>query len=96
MDQVNDEFHSVFFSTCGSGHLIEAIARYAHLSRAMRIYPMADPKSLAKLRDEHWAMLAALKGGDRRRLRALVAGHIQPSKAAYLTTRQFISRDNDR
>lgn len=90
VDQVNDEFHRVFFSTCGNDHLIEAITHFANLSRAMRVYPMADPATLAKLRDEHWAMIAALRYGDRARLRTLVAGHIQPSKEAYLAVRQAI------
>lgn len=88
VDQVNDEFHRLFFSTCGNAHLIQAIAHYAHLSRAMRVYPMSDPATLAKLRDEHWAMIAALGSGDRARLLTLVAGHIQPSKAAYLAVRK--------
>jgi DNA-binding GntR family transcriptional regulator len=88
VDQVNDEFHCLLFSTCGNAHLTQAIAHYAHLSRAMRVYPMSDPVTLEKLRDEHWAMIAALRSGDRSRLLELVARHIQPSKAAYLLVRK--------
>ena len=90
VDQVNDEFHRVLFSTCGNAHLIGAIAHYAHLSRAMRVYPMSDPATLAKLRDEHWAMIEALRSGDRPTLLDLVARHIQPSKAAYLAVRRTL------
>jgi DNA-binding GntR family transcriptional regulator len=54
----------------------------------MRIYPMSDPATLAKLRDEHWAMIEALRSGDRPTLLDLVALHIQPSKAAYLAVRR--------
>jgi DNA-binding GntR family transcriptional regulator len=94
VDQVNDEFHRVLFSTCGNAHLIRAIAHYAHLSRAMRVYPMSDPATLAKLRDEHWGMIEALRCGDRSTLLDLVARHIQPSKAAYLAVRRTLdSRD---
>jgi DNA-binding GntR family transcriptional regulator len=88
VDQVNDEFHRLLFSTCGNAHLIGAIAHYAHLSRAMRVYPMSDPATLAKLRDEHWAMIEALRAGHRTMLLGLVERHIQPSKTAYLAVRQ--------
>ena len=64
VDQVNDEFHRVFFSVCGSKLLCEAITRYMQLTRAMRVYPIADPQTLAKLRDEHWAMISS--AGSRR------------------------------
>ena len=88
VDQVNDEFHRLFFAACGSRLLAEAIGHYAHLSRAMRVYPMVDPPTLARLRDEHWAMIRALEAGDREALARLVAQHLQPSKAAYLQVRR--------
>jgi DNA-binding GntR family transcriptional regulator len=92
VDHVNDAFHRTFFEACGSRQLADAIAHYAHLSRAMRVYPIADPDTLAKLRDEHWAMIRAIETGDRRTLLQLVKQHIQPSKAAYLKVRQAIDR----
>jgi DNA-binding GntR family transcriptional regulator len=90
VDQVNDEFHRVFFAACGNQHLADAIAHYAQLSRAMRVYPMADPSSLSQLRSEHWAMIRALETGNRAALRKLVVQHMQLSKAAYLAVRQAI------
>lgn len=90
VDQVNDEFHRVFFSVCGSALLCDAITRYMQLTRAMRVYPIADPQTLAKLRDEHWAMIRALEAGDRARLLRLCSQHLQPSKAAYLAVRRSI------
>lgn len=91
VDQVNDEFHRVFFSVCGSKLLCDAITQYMQLTRAMRVYPIADPQTLAKLRDEHWAMIRALEAGDRTDLLRLCAQHLQPSKAAYLAVRRSIS-----
>jgi DNA-binding GntR family transcriptional regulator len=88
VDQVNDAFHRTFFDACGNRQLADAIAHYAHLSRAMRVYPIADPEALRKLRDEHWAMIRAIEAGDRAALLQLVRQHIQPSKAAYLKVRQ--------
>jgi DNA-binding GntR family transcriptional regulator len=88
VDEVNDAFHRIFFSACGSRLLADAIVHYMQLTRAMRVYPIADPASLAKLRDEHWAMIRALKAGDRPGLTRLVAQHLRPSKAAYLAVRR--------
>jgi DNA-binding GntR family transcriptional regulator len=48
VDQVNDAFHKLFFSACGNRHLAEAIAHYYQLTRAMRVYPIADPASLGE------------------------------------------------
>jgi DNA-binding GntR family transcriptional regulator len=90
VDQVNDEFHRVFFSVCGSKLLCDAIAHYMQLTRAMRVYPIADPNALKKLRDEHWAMISALETVDRPLLLRLCAQHLQPSKAAYLAVRRSI------
>lgn len=90
VDQVNDEFHRVFFSVCGSKLLCDAISQYMQLTRAMRVYPIADPQTLAKLRDEHWAMIQALEAGNRTELLRLCSQHLQPSKAAYLAVRRSI------
>jgi DNA-binding GntR family transcriptional regulator len=90
VDKVNDEFHRVFFSVCGSKLLCEAIGHYMQLTRAMRVYPIADPHALTKLRDEHWAMIRALEIGDRAELTRLCSQHLQPSKAAYLAVRRSI------
>jgi DNA-binding GntR family transcriptional regulator len=92
VDQVNDVFHGAFFSVCGNRQLAEAIAHYMQLTRAMRVYPMANPVSLAKLRDEHWAMIKALEEGDRAALVALVVQHLQPSKLAYLAMRRVVDQ----
>jgi DNA-binding GntR family transcriptional regulator len=48
-----------------------------------------DPSLLETLRQEHWAMIDALKSGNRRDLTGLVVGHIQHSKRIYLQARGF-------
>jgi DNA-binding GntR family transcriptional regulator len=90
VDQVNDAFHRAFFAACGKRQLADAIGDYAHLSRAIRVYPIAYPVTLAKLRDEHWGMIRAVELGDRKSLLRLVRQHMQPSKAAYLAVRRAI------
>jgi DNA-binding GntR family transcriptional regulator len=88
IDRANDEFHATLFGACGNSQLSTAINRYAYLTRAMRLYPLVDRKLLTVLRDEHWAMINALKSGDRRSLMNLVVDHIQHSKRLYLLVRQ--------
>ena len=90
IDTANEIFHKIFFDACGNKQLAEAIAHYAYLSRAMRLYPMVDPELLETLRGEHWAMIEAVRVGDRARLTDLVAGHIQHSKRIYLEARQSL------
>jgi DNA-binding GntR family transcriptional regulator len=90
IDAANEVFHATFFDACGSRHLAQAIAHYAYLSRAMRLYPLVDPVLLETLRAEHWSIIAALKNGDRRALARLVVDHIQHSKRIYLTVRQSL------
>lgn len=88
IDAANEAFHERLFRACANRHLSDAIAHYAYVSRAMRLYPMVDTELLAVLRDEHWAMIEALRKGDRKTLLRLVANHIQHSKGFYLAARQ--------
>lgn len=88
IDDANEVFHRILFAACGNRHLSDAIAHYAYLSRAMRLYPMVDPGLLETLRAEHWAMIGALRSGDREALARLVVDHIQHSKRIYLQVRR--------
>jgi DNA-binding GntR family transcriptional regulator len=90
IDIANEAFHALLFGACGNKLLAGAIAHYAYLSRAMRLYPLVDPALLETLRKEHWAMIEALKKGNRRALTALVVGHIQHSKRIYLQVRRSL------
>ena len=91
IDSANEAFHAAFFGACGNRQLSEAIAHYAYLSRAMRLYPLVDRVLLERLRREHWAMIEALlRSGDRKALARLVVDHIQHSKKIYLEVRQSL------
>jgi len=87
VDAANEAFHREFFAACGNQLLCEAIQHYAHLSRAMRLYPIADPAMLERVRTDHWAIIEALRAADRPRLRTLVVRHLEPSKQLYLAAR---------
>lgn len=87
IDEVNDAFHRRFFVACGNDQLADAIAHYANMTRAMRLYPLADPSMLEGLRQEHWAMIKCLETKNRKSLARLVVDHLQPSKRLYLSVR---------
>lgn len=81
--RVNITFHQTLFAACGNPHLVEAINLFAFKSHGVRSYSLARPELLRKARDEHEAMIEALKTGDRERLVALCVGHLRPSAQAY-------------
>ena len=95
IDAANEAFHQAIFEACGNAHLTQAIAHYAYLTRAMRLYPLVDAALLETLRAEHWAMIEALRSGDRRALMRLSVDHIQHSKKIYLSVRKALPIGND-
>ena len=82
--RANVEFHRILFSACGNPYLVEAVELYAQKSHAIRSYPMRRPDYLRKAREEHWAMIEALRLGDRDRLVELCRRHIERSKQGYI------------
>lgn len=88
IDRANEEFHKTLFGACGNSQLSAAVDHYAYLTRAMRLYPLVDRDLLQVLRDEHRAMIEALKSGNRKLLMSLVVDHIQHSKKLYLKVRR--------
>lgn len=81
--QANNAFHEALFEACGNPYLASTIRDYARMSLAFRCHLMVNPFLARRARDEHRAMLAALKKGDRARLAKLVVEHTQPSKQVY-------------
>jgi DNA-binding GntR family transcriptional regulator len=88
--RLNSDFHNELFAACGNPHLVDAIAHYAWLAHAIRSYRVADPRLLRQACEEHGAMIAALRQGDRNALVRLVVDHIQPSKEAYLALEKVV------
>lgn len=79
----NDRFHETLFAACGNRHLAATIRDHARLSLAFRCHAMADPALARRARDEHRAMLKALREGDREGFVALCIGHTSFAKRAY-------------
>ncbi|HWA22743.1 MAG TPA: GntR family transcriptional regulator [Caulobacterales bacterium] len=84
----NLKFHRTLFASCGNVPLTEIIEQLAFKTHGIRSYSVGDPKLLARVRAEHERMIELLQGASRRELVALIKGHIQPAKDAYLQVSQ--------
>lgn len=85
----NSRFHDALFEACGNPYLVQTIRDYAQMSLAFRCHVMVNPFLARRSRDEHGAMLAALKRGDRAKLVRLCTRHTQPAKEVYFSLRGF-------
>lgn len=82
--RANMQFHETLFGGCGNPHLVEAIGTFAQKVHGARSFTAADPQFLARSRDEHLAMIEALRVGNREALVRLCHEHLWPSRDAYL------------
>lgn len=83
--RANSAFHDALFAACGNAYLVQTIRDYAQLSLAFRCQLMTSSWHAQRARDEHLAMIRALKSGDRKTLQRLCVEHIRPSKQVYMT-----------
>ena len=84
--RANLAFHAAVFQLCGNEALVEAIAEFARRTHPVRLTTLVTRQYLEQARGEHEDMLRALRKGDRARLVALCARHLQPAREAYLRT----------
>ncbi|OYU86875.1 MAG: GntR family transcriptional regulator [Bradyrhizobiaceae bacterium PARB1] len=82
--RANMRFHEVLFGACGNPHLVELVQTMAQKVHGARSMTAASPEHLAKSRDEHLAMIDALRANDRNRLVDLCRRHIGPSRDTYV------------
>ncbi|MEO8740880.1 MAG: GntR family transcriptional regulator [Casimicrobiaceae bacterium] len=82
--RANNDFHRLLFSTCGNAYLSAAISDFAQKTHVIRSFSVARPEYLRQARDEHWAMIKALKSGDRKQLVSLCSNHLDISKLPYI------------
>jgi len=88
--RVNNAFHEMLFEACGNPFLLQSIRDYAQMSLGFRCHVMVNPFLARRARDEHQAMVAALKKGDRAKLVRLCVEHTRPSKRVYMTMQGWI------
>ena len=89
--RLNNDFHDRIFGACGNPYLAATIAHFAWLSHAIRSYRIADPVLLRQARQEHGAMIEALRTGDRAALVRLCVDHIKPSRDAYIESQRHVA-----
>ena len=82
----NQRFHRELFGLLDNAVLGQAIEEYARRTHPIRFGSLASPGYRERARQEHWAMIHALRDGDRDALMALCRDHLLPSRDAYLAS----------
>lgn len=82
--RLNVQFHRVLYAGCGNPYLAGVIDEFAQKTHAIRFYSVVQPETLHYARDDHRAILKAIRAGDRHRLMAICRHHLMPSKEAYI------------
>jgi DNA-binding GntR family transcriptional regulator len=86
--RANMAFHDALFGACGNPYLVEVIRSAAQKVHGARFFTAASKPHLLRARDEHWAMIEALRIGDRQKLVNLCRDHLGPSRETYLSAVQ--------
>ncbi len=84
----NQRFHREFFGLLDNAVLGQAIEEYARRTHPIRFGSLAAANYRERARQEHWAMIHALRDGDRATLMTLCREHLLPSRDAYLASEQ--------
>jgi len=82
---LNIAFHRTLFRAAGNPFLYETINEFAQKAHGIRFITIADKDSLAQARQEHQAMIDAIRDQNRERLAQICREHLLPSKNRYLS-----------
>jgi DNA-binding GntR family transcriptional regulator len=85
----NLRFHETLFSFSLNQTLQNALREYARQTHGIRFSSLVDPAYRERARQEHWAMIEALKDGRRDDLIALCRSHLAPSRDTYLALNSY-------
>ncbi|KGD92307.1 GntR family transcriptional regulator [Achromobacter sp. RTa] len=84
----NQRFHHEFFGLLDNAVLGQAIEEYARRTHPIRFGSLTSAAYRERARQEHWALINALRDGDRKALMAVCRNHLVPSRDAYLASEQ--------
>jgi DNA-binding GntR family transcriptional regulator len=84
----NLAFHKLLFSFCANPFLAQAIDSASQRAHSIRFASLKDAQAREMARNEHHAMIDALKQGDGAMLARLCRMHLPTSKTFYLKVRQ--------
>jgi DNA-binding GntR family transcriptional regulator len=90
--RANLAFHAALHALSGNDTLIEAIAEYARRTYPVRLSTLVAPEFLEQARQDHKAIIEALRIGDQKRLLSLCASHLRPSRDTYLANLKRLGR----
>lgn len=90
--RINQQFHRELFALSDNGVLQQAIGEYARRTHPIRFGSLAAAAYRERARQEHWAMIEALREGRRDDLVALCRRHLLPSRDAYLAAEKARGR----
>jgi DNA-binding GntR family transcriptional regulator len=93
--RANLAFHTAFHTLSGNDTLIEAIAEYARRTYPVRLSTLVSAEYVERARQDHEAMIEALRVGDQDRLLDLCASHLRPSRDTYLMNLKRLGRLED-
>lgn len=82
--ECNNEFHEAVYSSCGNAILADAIRTYATQAHPIRSRTFPDERRREQAVQDHWAMIEALRAGDRKRLAGLCKTHLRRPKDHYI------------
>lgn len=80
----NVQFHRTLFELCGNTCLIKTIEYLAQKVSGIRSYAYANPGALNDARQDHVAMIEALRHSRRDELIMLTRRHLKPAERAYV------------
>ncbi|WP_296644299.1 GntR family transcriptional regulator [Roseinatronobacter sp.] len=91
---LNLEFHEVQYSCCGNPRLAELIANHARAAQPIRVVKYEDAAHMEQVVNQHFNIIAAMRGTSQDALVAAVRAHLPASAEAYRTLyeRRFGSR----
>lgn len=83
--RANIRFHEHLFGLAPNQFLVESVRRHARMASPIRSLTVVNDKLLERSRDEHRAMVVALREGRTDDLVRVCAAHLEPSRDAYLS-----------
>ncbi len=80
----NNTFHETLYASCGNPTLADAIRTYATQTHPIRSHAFPDEARRVQAVQDHWAMIACVENGDRRKLASLCRKHLRRPKRDYI------------
>jgi DNA-binding GntR family transcriptional regulator len=82
---LNQEFHELQYSCCGNPRLAELIGNHARAAQPIRVVKYDDSDHMKTVVEQHFAIIAAMRGRSIKALVDAVRAHLPASAEAYRT-----------